>query len=232
MTQYQINTSCEIEAARYPVCLNTAPNCLKTVVLTWLTHFNKALKTENYVALQDLFFEDSFWKDQLALSWEFRTFRGPVAITSFLVNRSEPHTLGLLILKEAQEVEEPKWDSVDYIGTLKCVMSLFAFETNLTTGRGVVRLMQDVVTGSWKAFTLFTATTELKGHEESARNRRPSKQERHSSDHRRPDVNVSSLHDCDLLDTTPNVLVVGRCLYTPCKSFKTNCDTQVLDIVA
>ena len=41
----------------------------------------------------------------------------------------------------------------------------FAFETPTAVGRGYIRLLKDKE-DAWKAFTLFTMLTDLKGHEE------------------------------------------------------------------
>ena len=62
--------------------------------------------------------------------------------------------------------------------TTKCastgVESFLNIETDVGKGPGIVRLLQDQQDrGHWKAFTLFTAMHELKGHEETVRGNRP-----------------------------------------------------------
>jgi len=66
---------------------------------------------------------------------------------------------------------------VDFHGEVKGVGSFLIIETDVGRGRGIVRLLQDH-DGKWKAFTLFTAMHELKGHEETVRGNRP-----HGVDH-------------------------------------------------
>ena len=52
--------------------------------------------------------------------------------------------------------------------------SFLNVETDVGMGVGIVRLLQDQQDGGkWKAFTLFTAMRELKGHEETVRGNRP-----------------------------------------------------------
>lgn len=47
-------------------------------------------------------------------------------------------------------------------------------ETDVGTGKGLVRLLHEVESQKWKAFTLYTALYELRGHAETVRHRRHS----------------------------------------------------------
>jgi hypothetical protein len=51
------------------------------------------------------------------------------------------------------------------------VGAFLTIETNVGSGAGIVRLVQD--NGIWKAFTLFTFLRELAGHEENVGKKRP-----------------------------------------------------------
>ena len=63
---------------------------------------------------------------------------------------------------------------VDYKGKINGIASFLNIETDVGRGRGLVRLLKDPNDGGkWKAFTLFTAMHELKGHEETVKANRP-----------------------------------------------------------
>jgi hypothetical protein len=178
MTRHSSTAGSEIPAACYPASTNTEPIHLKSVVESWLVSFNDALKLRQHVTLHELFFEDSFWKDQLTLSWDLRTLRGPTSMISFLNSLSMQGKSTPLRLQLSQKHRKPRWEPIDHHGSVKCVTSLLNFETGIGVGHGVLRLMQDATTAAWKAFSLFTATIDLKGYEKAVRHRRPLGRER------------------------------------------------------
>lgn len=50
--------------------------------------------------------------------------------------------------------------------------SLAEYRFHLGTGKGLVRLLHETESQNWKAFTLYTALYELRGHAETVRHRR------------------------------------------------------------
>jgi len=42
----------------------------------WLNAFSAAITQSDVGAIVDLFLEDGFWKDVIALTWDLRTFEG------------------------------------------------------------------------------------------------------------------------------------------------------------
>jgi len=61
--------------------------------------------------------------------------------------------------------------AIDAHGALHCVGAFLIIETNVGSGAGIVRLVQD--NGIWKAFTLFTFLRELAGYGENVGKKRP-----------------------------------------------------------
>lgn len=155
-----------------------APQTAEGVFSSWLKEFNLALQSGRADDIVDCFLEDGYWKDFLAITWDFRTYFGPEEIGDDLVPviaRS-----GLRELKIAQDRTPPQFGRRSGRSVLE---GFFDFETDLGRGTGVVRLVQDepddgqwdeAEEGPWKAWLLLTSMQELKGFEEQAGMRRPS----------------------------------------------------------
>ncbi|EME64205.1 dimethylaniline monooxygenase [Rhodococcus ruber BKS 20-38] len=86
------------------------------------------------------------------------------------------------------------------------IEGIFEFETRVARGRGVVRLVS--TEGEWKAWTLLTSVTELKGHEETTGVRRPMGV--HHGSHR-SQTNWRDRRDeeIDVADGKPQVVILG-----------------------
>ncbi|KAF8625322.1 hypothetical protein AX15_005452 [Amanita polypyramis BW_CC] len=57
------------------------------IALDWLDILAEAIESNNLGVLESLFIEDCWWRDMLALTWDFRTFRGLPAVATFLRDR-------------------------------------------------------------------------------------------------------------------------------------------------
>jgi putative flavoprotein involved in K+ transport len=121
----------------------------------WFNQFETALKAGDIPAAAALFDADSYWRDLVAFSWNLVTVEGPAGVTDLLestLSRVQPS--GFLLTEEAMEAEG-------------VTTAWFKYETSVGRGWGIIRLKGD------KAWTMITALTELKGHEESRGVRRP-----------------------------------------------------------
>jgi hypothetical protein len=54
-----------------------------SIIATWFTSFSNAISTRNASDLTSLMVKDSYWRDILALTWDFRTFCGISKIGAF-----------------------------------------------------------------------------------------------------------------------------------------------------
>src|SRR6266576_2698397 len=54
----------------------------------WLEALAETIESNTLERLRSLFVEDCWWRDMLALTWDFRTFRGLSTIIAFLRDRS------------------------------------------------------------------------------------------------------------------------------------------------
>ncbi|KAF8960044.1 hypothetical protein BDZ97DRAFT_1835231 [Flammula alnicola] len=105
-----------------------------------------------------------YWRDVLALTWDFRTFEGTSKIKDFLSARLGGAKVSNVQLQKsiAPQLQKPFPD-------LAWIQFLFTFETSVGLCSGVARLVpvagQDKQT-TWKAHSLFTTLDDLKGFPE------------------------------------------------------------------
>lgn len=137
----------------------------------WLQSFTFAIAAEGAKPDDVLrFFQpDAWWRDILALTWDFRSFQGHARISKFLADRILSSTAGWKDITIASG-EGMKTALLRLYPDLAWVQFFINFTTNEGTGVGVVRLIptnnpkgQGI---TWKAFMVFTTLTELKDHPE------------------------------------------------------------------
>lgn len=147
------------------------PVDVESAATEWTNSFNKAIQSESYSGLSDLFLEESYWRDHLGLAWDFHTLKGPKTIIAFLKNSEKGCRLKSIAIDKSSPFRAPHVSGFDGAGKIKGVETFLITETDVGGGMGLARLVRQG--GKWKAFTLFTSMRELKGHEESVASRRP-----------------------------------------------------------
>lgn len=196
----------------YPRSVTTLPDDLnpRAVVSQWVHLFNTHVHPET-PNLSRLFLKDSYWRDLLCLTWDFHTLQGPEKIAALLKQQTAGWRIKSLAIDNSTDIGEPKFAPLNFEGHLICVQSFLTIETDVGRGRGLVRLLLDSEDGgTWKAFTLFTALQELKGHEELNRERRPTGTE-HGSHLERKNWKERRVAEEDLDgQLEPVVLIVGK----------------------
>ncbi|KAK5118079.1 hypothetical protein LTR62_004125 [Meristemomyces frigidus] len=172
----------------------------------WLASFETAVASPNANDLTALIVEDGWWRDHLALSWDFHTLRGNTKIFEFAEPRLAKAGLHNLKLQEDGKFKPGMQEPIE---GLEWVESMFSFDTAVGRGKGMLRLVS-TPTGTWKAHMIYTVLNELRGFEEI-------------SGHHRPHGGVNSLlggaaegnwyerreRQKDFLDEEPTVLVIG-----------------------
>lgn len=123
---------------------------------------NQSLEKEDWKAVAELFVDNGYWRDQLGLTWDFRTARGKEGIIKLL--REGHHPLSVRIDQSRQNTG-PQVASLRSDGSVRGIQFLTTVATRFGSGEGVVRLVQE--SGKWKIWLLFTSMTNLKGHEEA-----------------------------------------------------------------
>jgi cation diffusion facilitator CzcD-associated flavoprotein CzcO len=135
----------------------------------WLAAFDAALQRRDASAAADLFLPEGHWRDILAFTWHVATVSGSPRIRKALsetVASTQPRHFRV----DPGRIP-PRW--VTRAGT-EAVEALFAFETAVGRGSGVLRLVPDPrAPERLCAWTLSTSLEELAGFEERIGERRP-----------------------------------------------------------
>ncbi|KAI1113400.1 hypothetical protein F5Y14DRAFT_214034 [Nemania sp. NC0429] len=129
---------------------------------------NRSLEKEDWEAIAELFVDNGYWRDQLGLTWDFRTAKGKERIINLL---REGHHLLSVHIDQTRPDTGPQIVSLRYDGSVRGIQFFTSVTTRFGSGEGVVRLVQE--SGKWKIWTLFTSMTNLKDHEEAAGQNRP-----------------------------------------------------------
>lgn len=163
--------SVNIPIATYPSPAKSNPSDVSKIAAQIAASINGALSHKDYRAISNLFVDGGFWRDHLALTWEFRTVQGPTAILGFLEKAGASSDGFRLTKVEVDDSAPHRAPKVIPAGSGPGVHFFIRVETALGTGQGLVHAVEQ--DGAWKLFTLYTSLRELKGHEEQTYSRRP-----------------------------------------------------------
>lgn len=153
-----------------PYSLLPSNTSSKSIADEWISAF-KDLLSGDHGSITKLFFNESYWRDLLCMTWDFHTIQGPEQISSFVQSSRQDGRLTMISLEDSSAHKSPQ--ALEF-GRLKAVRAFLKVETSIGRGEGLVRLVSDTNEGGrWKALTLFTTLEELKGYEENIRSRRP-----------------------------------------------------------
>jgi hypothetical protein len=143
------------------------------VAQTFVDAFNAALQQKDAKAISALFTPDGFWRDHLAVSWDFETVKakGMAAFLDKLNFAKGGLRLVKMALDQSSPATAPAPEVMNAEQTANCLRVIVTLETTVGSGKGVVRLLPDGA--SWKAYSLYTTLRELKGHPEGIGGHRP-----------------------------------------------------------
>lgn len=132
----------------------------KAIASEWFGRFTAYAEGSDAEGIADLFMPESYWRDILALTWDFRTFVGVNKIKKFLQDRLPASQLKAFKLRdEFLGLQKPYPD-------LAWISFMFDFEVGDTgIASGIGRLVPQA-NGSWKANCIFTNLENLKGFAE------------------------------------------------------------------
>ncbi|KAI1818392.1 hypothetical protein GGS20DRAFT_287075 [Poronia punctata] len=203
-SQRLVPGSVNIPLATWPAAVEFDDKAVDVIAISSriIDSFNQALENKDYKAVAGLFTENSYWRDQLALTWDLRTAKGPDAIQNLL---EKGHHLAKVDIDDSPG-HGPQVAGLRPDNSVRGILFFTNVTTKLGSGRGTVRLVQE--SGSWKIWTMSTAMFELKGHEESVGPRRVlgvqhgvETGRKNWLDRRRAEVNFENAE--------PDVLVIG-----------------------
>jgi len=163
--------SFRLKTATFPTTSTSQATNVNNIAATWVEAFNKVLKNPELATIPGLFLDESYWRDQLCLTWDFHTLKGPEHIIPLLQHSQNGCRIKSLAIDTSSKYRSPKASVVDADGKVHTVQAFLTVETDIGRGSGVVRLVQEQ--GTWKVFTLYTFLRELKDYEELIGARRP-----------------------------------------------------------
>ena len=116
----------------------------------WLRDLERVLVAGDVPSGMELFDGECFWRDMVALTWNIKTMEGKEQVAAFLsATLAGAGPRNFVVEGEASEAD----------GVTE---ARFTFETKSALGRGIVRLK------GGRGWTILTAATALKGHEEKS----------------------------------------------------------------
>lgn len=195
----------------------------RAIAQTWLDKFSSLLSSGHSSRISSIIHPDSWWRDFLTLTWDYRTIRGEPKITEFF---SMNIGVGLSNLKLQEEGNAFAPSLQTPLEGLEWVESMFHFETKTGRGKGFIRLAQGD-DGIWKAHFISTSLQELKGHEEIAGDRRPHGG-KNSLEGGIVKGNWQERRDREkeFLDAEPDVFIIGAGMcHRPCSTQNQQCLT-------
>ncbi|THV01378.1 FAD/NAD(P)-binding domain-containing protein [Dendrothele bispora CBS 962.96] len=166
------------------------------IVKQWFKTFASSAEHGNVNVITALFLDECYWRDLLALTWDFRTFVGSVKLTQFLNDQLAASQLKAFKLRDdSVQLQKPFPD-------LAWIQFSFNFEVgNFGLASGIGRLVPQS-DGGWKANCMLTNLEDLKNFSEKLgafRNHEPNHGLWESQ--RRQEVAFE--------DAEPTVLVIG-----------------------
>ncbi|KZT00877.1 FAD/NAD(P)-binding domain-containing protein [Laetiporus sulphureus 93-53] len=132
---------------------------VEKIASEWFKSFTDYVLAGDVDGIMGLFLDDGWWRDLLALTWEFRTFHGVSKIKKFLQDQLPVMKLSLLKLRDGNTVLRTPYPDLAWI------QAFFDFDTEVGIGLGIFRLVP-TADGTWKAFTMYTNLEDLKGFPE------------------------------------------------------------------
>ncbi|OAX37348.1 FAD/NAD(P)-binding domain-containing protein [Rhizopogon vinicolor AM-OR11-026] len=165
---------------------------VQAVASQWFSSFQKAMQSKNVPAVIDLLVDDIFWRDMLALIWDFYTFQSAPSVSKFLTDQLPLFSLtSFAFRKDLVELQRPYPD-------LAWIQAFFDFETTVGLTSGVFQLVP-LADGSWKAHTVFTNLEDLKGFPERTGPGREFQ----------PNWAAKRAREIEFVDVEPSVIVTG-----------------------
>ena len=135
---------------------------IRSEVDNWLKSFNESIlqqknKDESIKILSNLFFEDSHWRDILALTWKIQTVSGKSKIIEDLYNNI------LDVSAKDFQIDQERTPPREVIRGGKSVIEvILKFNTKFGECEGIVRLYEDhEEQRQFKAWSFLTALSEL-----------------------------------------------------------------------
>ena len=135
---------------------------IRSEVDNWLQSFNEVISQQKNIneskkILSNLFFEDSHWRDILALTWKIQTVSGKSNVIENLLNKI------MEVSAKSFQIDQRRTPPREVIRAGENVIEvILRFKTKFGNCEGVVRLCEDQERkGNFKAWSILTALSDL-----------------------------------------------------------------------
>ena len=209
-SKYRIEPgSVDIPIGVLPPTSTSTPSNPQEIAQTLLTKLNDSITKKDTASVAALFSENSYWRDHLCLSWEFRTLKGAASLAKFATQDGSPVSLEI---DTSSAFRCPRAGPIDAFGEVNGIETFVNVKTSFGKGTGIVRIAQHGE--EWKLFTVFTTLLEITNHEEAIYGRRPVGAQ-HGTQLGRTNWQDRRNADIDFEGKEPAVVIVG--MYFPRK---------------
>ncbi|KAI7976326.1 hypothetical protein EIK77_010799 [Talaromyces pinophilus] len=203
--------SVNIPIGKFPSTTSPDPSSSPTateIASNLIADFNQALANKDPAAISQLFFENGYWRDHLALSWDFHTLASREKISQFL--SANGIRLTKVEIDSSTAIRMPHFGPIDGgLGQANGVEFFIKFTSDVGSGEGVVRVAEQPSSpGQWNFFMLTTVLFELTGHERRIHRLRPKGVE-HGGDPNRQNWKERRATELNFENTQPQVIIVG-----------------------
>lgn len=178
----------------------------KAIAKETVDALNAALSKEDVIAVAELFADDSYWRDHLALTWDLRTFKGRSKVKDQLSQYG--CNIKKVTIDDATAFRAPQFAPFDGAGDAKGIQFFITFESKLGSGRGTCRLFEE--NGKWNIFSLFTTLRELNDHPSATFFNRPNGVEHGGKPDRKNWVERRTAEKNYEDGKEPTVLIIGQ----------------------
>ncbi|KAI6046382.1 FAD/NAD(P)-binding domain-containing protein [Pisolithus marmoratus] len=167
----------------------------QAIAEAWFAAFVDAVSTKNATAVVDLLVDDAFWRDMLALTWDYHTYHGRDGMKKFLADQLPKFSLSAFKLREDLVGLQIPFEDLAWI------QGYFTFDTTVGHASGIFRLVP-LENGSWKGHTVYTNLEDLKDFPEKVGSLR-----NQEANHGKWAEVRKREQEC--LDEEPSVIIIG-----------------------
>lgn len=211
-TAVEVASADRVEPGSFPLRLATLPapspvphNEVQSIAEAWVSSFNETLKSPSLDNIANVFLSESYWRDQLCLSWDFHCLQGPEKVYSLFKSSKGGCRMKSVCLDASTSLRAPIASAV---GDSPVIRAFLTVETDVGHGKGVLRLVNE--NGKWKAFTLFTFLQGLNGQEEVTGKKRPNGVQHGEHVSRANWQDQRKAEEAFEGDQEPTVIIVGK----------------------
>lgn len=198
--------SYDIPLGQFPATNSSTPEDPDNIATALVEKLNNSLASKDSNALSELFIENSYWRDHLCFSWDYRTLKGREGIAKYVTGSSPSVKVEI---DRSSALKAPHAGPIDAYGEVHGVEFFIKITSGVRNGQGVARLAQEG--NDWKFFTVFTSLVDLTGHEELVNSRRPVGVQ-HGEQQGRKNWQDRRVADSNYDGKDPAVLIVGEWL--------------------